>query len=73
VFVDCDKENNGFISSEDAEIGGYSHRSILDLCDGNENLAKIVFDTIDWQCPETYYGELLDSASEEELEMLKNG
>jgi hypothetical protein len=73
TFIDCDKDDNGSISSDDAEFGGYSHNSILDLCDGNENLAKVVFDTIEWQCPETYYNELLDSASEEELEMLKNG
>lgn len=73
TFIDCDKDDNGSISSDDAEMGGYSHNSILDLCDGNENLAKIVFDTIEWQCPETYYNELLDSASEEELEILKKG
>lgn len=38
--------------------GGYTHKDILDLCNGQEEVAIAVFDTIDWQYPETYIEEM---------------
>ena len=38
--------------------GGYTHKDILNLCNGQEEVAITVFDTIYWQYPETYIDEM---------------
>lgn len=46
-------ENNPYISE-----GGYTYQEILDLVDGNEELAKDVFSIADWAAIETYLNEM---------------
>ena len=36
----------------------YTRNSIVELCDGQEVIAEIIFDNIDWQHPESYFDEL---------------
>lgn len=71
-----DDYENGKISKEDLLEGidecghnhGYTHQSLLDLCQGQENVAYIVFDTVDWQYPETYFNEMDDTYELDEYE-----
>ncbi len=35
----------------------YTHNDILELCDGQEHLARLCFDCINWQSPETWVDE----------------
>ena len=39
---------------------GYSHNDFLKLCNGKEDMAREVFEAVDWQSPETYYEEKLE-------------
>ena len=36
----------------------YTKENILDICENNQRLADFVFDSIDWQSPETFLDEL---------------
>jgi hypothetical protein len=54
----CIEQNDDGTWSEPIAYQGYTGKDILDLCYGNFELAHIVFDTVDWQCPETYLNEL---------------
>lgn len=38
----------------------YTHRRLLEICDGNEEMCDDVFEGLDWQFPETLYGEYID-------------
>ena len=42
----------------------YTKKDILDICEGNERLARFIFDTIDWQSPETFLHDLYNIADE---------
>ena len=35
----------------------YTHQSFLDMCDGQEEIARSLFDRVDWQHPETLFEE----------------
>lgn len=37
---------------------GYTHRDLLEMCNNQEEVVKAVFDTVDWQNPETYFDEM---------------
>ena len=37
--------------------GGYTRQDFLDMCNGQERFAAIVFECVDWQSPETYIEE----------------
>ena len=37
----------------------YTYQDFLNMANGNENIARILFDTVDWQCPETLLDEYL--------------
>ena len=39
---------------------GYTKQSLVDLCNGEEDFAKDLFDHLDWMSPETLWGECLD-------------
>jgi len=36
----------------------YTYNDFMDIAKGNEELAKTLFDLVDWQHPETLYNEL---------------
>jgi DNA-directed RNA polymerase subunit RPC12/RpoP len=38
----------------------YTYKDFLDLANGNEEIAKHIFDTVDWQSPQTYLEEMLE-------------
>ena len=50
-------ENNSYVATS-----GYTRQDLVDLCDGNEDMARDLFDHLDWMSPET----LMDEWSEEE-------
>ena len=50
----------------------YTFADILDICKGNEEIARIVFEVIDWQSPETYYEELINDGEVFECKCGKN-
>ena len=35
----------------------YTHRDFLAMCNEQEEIAQVVFDSVDWQHPETYVDE----------------
>lgn len=37
----------------------YTHRDFLAMCNEQEEIAQVVFDSVDWQHPETYVDEQL--------------
>lgn len=47
-------------------IQGYTRQDFIELCDGNEGLARELYDHVDWQHPETLWNEWLED--EEMLE-----
>lgn len=46
-------------------IQGYTRQDFIELCDGNEGLAKELYEHVDWQHPETLWDEWLE---DEELQ-----
>ena len=47
---------------------GYTHRDFLNLCNNQEEVASVVFDTVDWQYPETYFDEMFTTYELDEYE-----
>lgn len=47
--------NNPYISD-----GGYTRQALIDLCNGEADFAKDLFDHLDWMAPETLWEEYLD-------------
>lgn len=50
---------------------GYTHNDILNICEGNERIAREVFETCDWQHISSYYDEFMmytDEMTDEEKE-----
>lgn len=39
---------------------GYTRQDFLDMCNGQEEMADMLFEMVDWQSPETLKSELLD-------------
>jgi len=44
----------------------YTYSDFLDISKGNINLAKIIFEMVDWQSPEILFNELVDSGEIDE-------
>ena len=42
---------------EEEEEGFYTREDFLALCNGQEDIAEMIFDEVDWQHPETYFDE----------------
>ena len=42
---------------EEEEEGFYTREDFLVLCNGQEDIAEMIFDEVDWQHPETYFDE----------------
>lgn len=57
-------EDNTYVA-----IQGYTRQDFIKLCDGNEKLARELYEHVDWQHPETLWNEWLED--EETQEMLK--
>lgn len=38
-------------------LGGYTKQDFIDICDGNTEMARELFDHVDWQAPETLWDE----------------
>lgn len=60
------KDEEAFLTAPDApcyvaELSDeiYTHRDILRICNGQEEVAKLCFDEIDWQHPETWLDEAI--------------
>lgn len=47
-------EDNTYIATE-----GYTRKDLIDLCNGNEDMAQDLFDHLDWMSPETLLDEWL--------------
>ena len=67
------KDEEAFLTTPDApcyvaELSDevYNHLDILRICNGQEEIAKLCFDEIDWQHPETWLDEAI---REDEFEM----
>lgn len=67
------KDEEAFLTRPDApcyvaELSDevYTHHDILRICNGQEEIAKLCFDEIDWQHPETWLDEAI---REDEFEM----
>ena len=48
-------ENNSYVATS-----GYTRQDLVDLCDGNEDMARDLFDHLDWMSPETLMDEWLE-------------
>ena len=59
-------EDNPYVA-----IQGYTRQDFIELCDGNVGLAKELYESVDWQHPETLWDEWLED--EELQEMIKEG
>ena len=40
---------------------GYTRQNFLDMCNGQEEVAALLFESVDWQSPETLLNELYDT------------
>ena len=54
-FDNAEHWENEYVLSE---CEGYTYQDIVDICQGNEKVAELVFANIDWQGPGAYYEEL---------------
>lgn len=64
ALIATEIEGNTYVA-----IQGYTRQDFIELCDGNEKLARELYDHVDWQHPETLWDEWLED--EELQEMLK--
>ena len=46
-----------YIPEYDDFIGGYTYENFLEISEGNEEIAEFLFETVDWQHPETLLDE----------------
>lgn len=74
VEINREKTDQGFVyKNEEAFLNGkgvcyvaelsdelYTYKDIFEICDNNESMARLVFDDIDWQHPESRYEEISD-------------
>lgn len=44
----------------------YTHQDFLDMCNGQEEIARFIFNTVDWQSPET---EVEESFASDEIKV----
>lgn len=40
---------------------GYTRQNFLDMCNGQVDVATMIFETVDWQSPETLLNEMYDT------------
>ena len=59
-YVASELEGNNYVA-----MTGYTRQDFIDICDGNETMARELFDHVDWQMPETLWNEWLDDEEEE--------
>ena len=52
-------EGNSYIATN-----GYTREDLINLCDGDEGMAKELFDHLDWMSPETLISEWEDDEEE---------
>lgn len=52
-------EGNSYIATD-----GYTREDLINLCDGDEGMAKELFDHLDWMSPETLISEWEDDEEE---------
>lgn len=66
-FRSLTPDENGWYSLDQAEDEciGYTYQDFVDICDGEASVARVVFDSVDWQSPGTYYDELDEEDIEE--------
>ena len=48
--------------------GGYTRQDFLDICGGREDFAAICFEVVDWQSPETWIEEQVQSGEWDECD-----
>ena len=53
-------EGNSYIATD-----GYTRKDLITLCDGDEGMAKELFDHLDWMSPETLISEWEDDEEEQ--------
>ena len=51
--------NNPYVATADTGVG-YTKQDFLNICAGNEDIAFDLFQSVDWQSPETLFNEWLD-------------
>ena len=60
-------EGNSYVATS-----GYTRQDLIDLCNGNEDIASDLFDHLDWMYPETLWDEWCEDEEEQErLEEVK--
>ena len=57
--VASEVENNTYIAMQ-----GYTRQDLINLCDGNEDMAQDLFDHLDWMNPETLMDEWIRDEEE---------
>lgn len=62
--VASELEGNSYVATE-----GWTRQNLIDLCNGDESMAKELFDHLDWMSPETLWNEWCED--EEKQEILK--
>ena len=55
ALIATEIEGNTYVA-----IQGYTRQDFVELCDGNEGLARELYDHVDWQHPETLLDEWLE-------------
>ena len=46
-----------YVPENDTFVSGYDYNDFLEIAEGNEEIADYLFDTVDWQHPETLFDE----------------
>ena len=59
-YVASELEGNSYVAMQ-----GYTKQDFVDICNGDEAMARELFDHVDWQMPETLWDEWLDEEEEE--------
>jgi len=49
------------------DLGGYDYQAFLTMAEGNEDLALMLFETVDWQALETLADEIAREEADDEL------
>lgn len=52
-------ENNSYVATADTGVK-YTKQDFLNICAGNEDVAYDLFQSVDWQSPETLFDEWLE-------------
>ena len=52
------------VNENNETLDFYTHRDFLELCGGQEEIASMLFEMVDWQYPETLIEELFENELE---------